>query len=93
MELGCETNLLGEHIQGHLRMQWLAVWSVFDLCMAFRSCLNIAVAYTSRHELVQAIKEVVGAVEEGILLPRYSWLYRCHLVCLSYWVCTSVLML
>jgi len=33
-----------------------------------KSCLNIAVAYTSRHEITQAIQEVATGVEEGKIL-------------------------
>ena len=37
---------------------------------AFSSTLNIAVAYTSRDEITEAIKEVIVGIEKGMIKER-----------------------
>ena len=34
--------------------------------------LNVCFAYSSQHEMTEAIKRMATGVEEGLLLPRYA---------------------
>ena len=53
---------------------WLEISSCFSIppplfyfCRAF---LNVCYAYTSRHEMTEAIKEMVTGAQDGLLYPR-----------------------
>lgn len=42
------------------------------LCSAILRCfLNVCFAYTSRHEITNAVREMAWGVEQGLLEPRY----------------------
>lgn len=48
--------------------------SVFGelFCSAILRCfLNVCFAYTSRHEITNAVREMAWGVEQGLLEPRY----------------------
>ena len=54
----------------------LAVCNSWNYFLIISAVLNIAVAYTSRDEITQAIKEVANGLEKGMIKERLGyWLF------------------
>ena len=82
---------------------WLAATQIENfLFISLRAILNVCLAYTSRHEISNAVKSVAEGVELGLLKPRWSstlktYFYvfknHCHYWYVSFRGITSMLQL
>lgn len=55
--------------------QTLSLFGELFSSAVLRCFLNVCFAYTSRHEITNAVREMAWGVEQGLLEPRYRGIF------------------